>query len=511
MGMEANRTSVEYSKAIAKGAGISLFGQVFGDASRTVFHIILANLLGSAVYGIYSIGFSFLDILSILSIMGLNMGVLRHIAVYETDKDFARLKGTIYFPLYFVTLSTLLLSFIAWQCSSFTAVVIFKKAEVTLSLRVFSIALPFYSVMILLSFIFRGFQKLQFTVLIRDVAHPLTAVILLVLFYYVGSIGLYSALLVYLSSTVVACLFGLLLLKRRIMRKFPGGIRPCYEGKKLLRFSLPLMFVYFIILLLNRIDVLMLGYFKTSAEVGIYSVVFRISQLMFIFWAAVNSIFGPIFAGLFYQEKMEELHHLFKMASRWVFALTLPFVTFLFFFRDEILRIFGKDFVNGGYALLILLTMYLLLSFSGSLGSVLVMTGHQNMELLFAFLTLIANIALNIILIQRFGILGAALATSISLFLLNALKMIYVYVKINIQPFNRAYLRVLYSIIPVILFLLLLKGNQKSYTLFQTAIFAVISMLIYAGAVYFSGLTPEDKHVLKAFLLKFRPISAKQG
>ena len=166
------------SKKIASGGFVSLAGQSTGTIIRTVYHILLAKYLGAAFYGIYSLGFSILNILSTFSIMGLHLGVVRFVAIYLGVKDYERLRGILRFSLLFVLGLGIFIGFVFFWLSPYISIHFFNKPQLTIAAQCFSLVLPLYCLMLMFSFIFRGFQKLQFTVLIRDVSQPLVASLL---------------------------------------------------------------------------------------------------------------------------------------------------------------------------------------------------------------------------------------------------------------------------------------------------------------------------------------------
>ena len=162
------------------------------------------------------------------------------------------------------------------------------------------------------------------------------------------------------------------------------------------------------------------------------------------------------------------------------------------------MMIFGKGYVETGYIVLIVLSFGQLINcMTGGAGFTLIMTGRQNIQLLILVASVLINIALNIILIPRYGSLGAALATSIAISLANITKVVVVFKYIKAHPFSRHMLK--FTMFSIILILLLM--SIRSYMFFPAQISFVIKLIIvlisYAFFFFLAGIKDEDKYLLQ--------------
>lgn len=506
--METHAQVDTITRKIARGGAISFTGQVFSTGARTVYHILLAKFLGSASYGIFSIGLGILNVTNVLAIMGLNLGGVRYIAIYKGENDYPRLKGIFVFSLVFVCLAASILGFILWNLADTMALLIFNERGLIFVIKLFAAALPFFSMTLIIASFFRGLQKLEYTALIQDMAQPLLAIILLLLFSLVG-LDLNSALIAYLFSVTLCFAFALILLRKK---GFPetSDARPRFEAKKWLVFSAPLVLLYFTIILMNKIDVFMLGSLRTSQEVGIYAAASRIAHLIFLFWVAFNSIFSPVFADLFHQKKLKELSKIFKIVTRWTFTFSLPFTMVIFFFNKELLMLFGSNFAEGGHVLRLLAVLWLLVSCCGSLGNILIMTGNRLSEVYLTVIPLVLNILLNYFFIKRWGIIGAALATALSLSIFNIIRMIYIYYKTKLQPFNRDFFKPILAVIPILVILNLVKNGSATHRFSVVLAWSLVAIILYFVLLYVLGLKEDDKKIVQSIVRRFTGHTVKE-
>src|SRR3989338_3307639 len=91
-----------------------------------------------------------------------------------------------------------------------------------------------------------------------------------------------------------------------------------------------------------------------TSYAGIYNIVLRSSVLCSIFFVPLTSVFSPLVSELYEKNRIDELVHIFKVITRWLFSLTVPLFLIFFFYANKILCIFGREFIIGSNAFIIL-------------------------------------------------------------------------------------------------------------------------------------------------------------
>jgi len=172
----------------------------------------------------------------------------------------------------------------------------------------------------------------------------------------------------------------------------------------------------------------MLGMWRTEEEVGIYNVILRICSILTILPLSLNAFSTPKIAEYFWGNKINSLADLINYISKINFFLSTILTFIIIIFAGEILRFFGENFTdNSIYAsLYILLLGYFLNNYFGSVGAILNMLGKEHIFYIITFFSVIINLFLNYILIPKYGILGASISTSFTLFLWKFLGAIYI-------------------------------------------------------------------------------------
>ncbi len=174
-------------------------------------------------------------------------------------------------------------------------------------------------------------------------------------------------------------------------------------------------------LIMSWTDVLLLGYYLNETQVAIYNIAFKISALVTVVLYAINAIASPQFASLFALDKQEELRRLALQIAKLNFFLTIPATVGIFASLGFYSYLFGEEFIAGQFCLIILCVGQFFSAICGSVLTLLNMAGKEKTVRNIVGGTALLNLGLNAVLIQLYGIEGAALATSISLVVWNLL------------------------------------------------------------------------------------------
>ena len=270
------------------------------------------------------------------------------------------------------------------------------------------------------------------------------------------------------------------------------------------------MFVSAIGIIMHWIDILMLGIFSDANAVGMYHPIERTAGLIRMILFAFAGIFAPLFSQYFYESNSEKMKEIYQLSTKWIFVASLPLFIFLMLFSNQMLMLFGSEFDNG-LALKILTVGIMIQAFFGLGSSSLTMSGFSNLNLLNVLVALAVNIIMNIILIPQYGIVGAALATSIALLIISCLRFFENYYILNlnifslklIKPIISAALTIGLTILSKKYFLSLL---DYSSSLLNLALFLLLSIIIiffgYFSFYMFLGIEKEDKDMIDSLKKK---------
>jgi len=488
-------------KAVAKGAGIIFVGMIIGKVLGMVNNILLARFLEPSKYGLFSLGLTVVEFLAIIGVFGLTSGVTRFIPYYHAENRDDKVKHAIRFSLKFSLILSVILAIVLFLLSDQIACLVFKDNRLKIVLQIFSIALPFYTINQITPAIFRGFGNAKYRVLTQDIMLRLIKISAFILFVYFGYL-LYGALAAFIVGTIVTLGISLYLVQKKLFPIFGSNIKTkdASVGRELLSFSWPLLIGGFSYIFYTQTDRLLLGFFKTSEDIGIYTAGSQISHLVTFVLPSFAFLFLPVMSELYSKKKIQDFSSLYKSITRWIFLITLPlFLFFLFFPEEIILLLFGSLYISGATVLRILAFAFFVNASVGLTWDTLVAMGKTKFVMITQGAGAVTNVALNLLLISPFGIEGAAIGTACGIIIMNIMQLIVIYRSIRFHPYDKQYLKI-FAIAILIMFLitttiwLFIKQIPCWSVLI---IFPIYFVLYMAFVIKIKYLQREDKMILK--------------
>jgi O-antigen/teichoic acid export membrane protein len=172
--------------------------------------------------------------------------------------------------------------------------------------------------------------------------------------------------------------------------------------------------------------------------VGVYQVVYPLATLLTLALSAFGFLTMPVLSEHHAEGRDEEFRGLYRTLSKWVFATSLPvLLVYLVLPRTVIGVTFGQEYVEGALALAVLAVGFGSHAVVGPNTNALTSLGHSRLVMYDSVGAALSNVALNVVLVPRYGIVGAAAATTVSYVLVNGLMSAQLYRLAGIQPFSR--------------------------------------------------------------------------
>lgn len=489
---------------IAKGASISFIGSFLGRCISFLCQLIVARSFGAEVFGLYILGLIILRITELIARFGLHTGAMRFISTYRKDNP-GKVKGVLISVSLISFINGILIGGITYLGAGFISETIFHKPELTDIVKAFALCVPFMAAMMVIAAASQGFHTTKYSVYIKDIIQPLANIVFIILFIQSG-FGIFWIVNAFVISHVIALLAGFYLISRQAVEIRQKDIKPVYETKKLLSYSAPLLLQGFLSFLILWTDIIMLGYMKTTTEVGIYRAASQIPIFLAMILSASNTIYAPAIAEMHQTGQTGRMEWMFKTTTRWVFYLTLPATLVFIFSAGDIMAIFGSDYMAAGAPVLIVLSVAQFINcVTGGVGFTLIMTDKQYVEMLNTIAMVFLNILLNYLLIPIYGSFGAAIATAIAIGTINLIRLLEVYIFCKIHPYSKSYIHGIIS--GVIAFIALYIFNK--YFPYHSGLIRIISNSLIAGIIFVSifitkGLNEEDKLLLNTVSNRFK-------
>ena len=179
-------------------------------------------------------------------------------------------------------------------------------------------------------------------------------------------------------------------------------------------------------MVMNWTDTLMIGYYLTEDEVGIYRLAFKVAALVTFAQFAINSIAAPMFSSFKAKGDMTGLRRMVRNIGYLNVLISGPIFISILLFPNLVLEFFGDEFSKGSEPLIILAVGSVINALCGPVMYLLNMTGKEKAARNIIIVASVLNVVLNLTFIPTYGLIGAAYATSISTVIWNALAVVQI-------------------------------------------------------------------------------------
>ncbi|RLJ09144.1 MAG: hypothetical protein DRP13_01050 [Candidatus Aenigmatarchaeota archaeon] len=431
-----------YLKTIVKGAGLVLIGTIISKFLSFVYRIFIARYFGVEEYGIFSMALALLSFFMIIVLLGLPQGITRYVSYYKSKGSEAKVKGTILDSFKLSLIVSVILAFLLFLISDTIAFYLFHDTtgKITTLIRIMSLSLPFFSLFMLSTSASVGFKKIEHRVYTEYISQNLLKLVFTVFFGLIG-LGVFGIGLAWTLAIILTSFLSLYLLNKTfpLIKK---TIKSHPMKKELLHFSMPLLFAGFLGTIVSYTDTVMLGFFTTPKEVGIYNAALPIAQLLMVPSALLSSLLLPVLSEMYAKKKTLAIKKIYKTITRWSFYLSFPLLVTILFFSQQILIVtFGEIYIKGSTALIIL-SMGFFLNFTLiHVVNVMSLMKKTTKVLHLSIVAAFTNFLLNLFLIPVWNIEGAATASFTSYLIIFILSLIWINKNLHMFPLEFAYVK----------------------------------------------------------------------
>jgi O-antigen/teichoic acid export membrane protein len=485
---------------VATGSSINFLGSIVRTLANFVYAILLATFLDPASVGLFFLGITLITLLGTTSTLGLDTGLVRYTALYDGIGDRARVRGILAGGFLVAAPIAVLIAVAVFVLAGPIANGVFDKPDLAFALKVFAPYIPLYVIARLFNSGTQGLKQMKAQVYSRDFAEQIIKIALtsgLVVF----GISLTQVISINLVSLAVAMVLSLYFLIR-MEPVFGHGLRRVYEFRRLLSFSAPLAVSTLLSLLLLWTDTLFLGFFRPSEDVGIYSIAIRIATLGGLVLVSFNAIFAPLASDLYNRRENERLEKLLKTVTKWVSAISFPIFAGLALYAYNVLGLINVDYTIGATAFVILTIGKMFDAVTGPVANMLIMCGRPRIVLLNNIVVFMIDVVLCIVLIPRYGMVGAAIASAATLILFNVGVGSGVIFLLKLQPFSKRFFALMAAGAVAAIIGFAVKQLLPGQLGLVCSIVAFIAS--YTGLAYLAVFDASDMEVAREFLAKLK-------
>jgi O-antigen/teichoic acid export membrane protein len=462
---------------VARGSTLNLVGAAFSGATTVAFTVIVTRTFSMPLAGAFFTAISLFLIAETAATLGGYVGLVNFIAGLRSLGQENRISAIFRAAIVPVTVVSVAAAAVMFLTGGqLTRIVLgghlghagANQAAVITSLRWLAIALPFAALLDTLLGATRGYRAMQPTVVIDRLGRSGLQVLGVLVAAVAGAVGLLAPLWAapYLPAAVLAWLWLRRIRPQRGLHRVgqPGrkgrrhpaaparASRPVptawagLASKQLTRadfwgfwrFTAPRALAALAQVTIQRLDIVLVAIMRGPAAAAIYTAATRFLVAGQFANAAISMAAQPRFAELFTVGHRREVNSVYQATTAWLMLLTWPLYLLAMIFGPEVLTVFGHSYRAGGTVMVILGGAMLLATACGQVDMVLIASGRSSWSLMNGLLAVGANVGLDLALIPRYGIAGAAIGWAVAIALTNVVPLIQLAAVFRVHPFGRS-------------------------------------------------------------------------
>jgi len=198
------------------------------------------------------------------------------------------------------------------------------------------------------------------------------------------------------------------------------------------------------VMFVSRLDMLMIGALLDLEQVAFYTLAFYIGSVIKVPGKSIVSISVPLLAKAWEEQDFKQIQTIYSKSSINQLIVGGLFFLCVWINIDAIFSILPEKFSYGKWVVMYIGLAQLFNVAAGLNGSIIVNSKYYKYDLVTNILLVVLTIISNYLLIPKYGINGAAMATAFSVFLFNLIRLILIKVKMGLQPFS---LKTLYTVL----------------------------------------------------------------
>lgn len=382
--------------------------RIGGAAAALFLAVYLGRTIGADDAGRFFVGLNVVLGFSFLTRLGLDTALIKLTGPAWERGDRSYMRGLLLQSMLISGVLSLVLAVIGYIIVQ-SSIIRLDDASLVATLKNCLIALPPFSVALVLSGLLKGMRKPELAGLLERSGLPVVTLIFAMSLSVFRQIDAAIVMLAYAIGALGLVVLGVSVAWRNTSTS--DVVR--YERWPIIKAAaLPLVVSGLAGFFINWWSGIAIAWFASPEDVGILGAAQRVANTFMLVLVAFNSVFAPRFPGLYQRGDLVALERLARRSTRMMLAVTaLPFIVCIIF-SSEVMSVFGAEFTQGGLCMAILCVGQLINIATGSVGFLLNMTGHEAVTRQIVLVISSITLVLGTVVIALFGVLGAAIVTA---------------------------------------------------------------------------------------------------
>jgi O-antigen/teichoic acid export membrane protein len=466
---------------IVIGSGIIFAGTLIGLLLDIIIKRVFTSYLSPGDFGIYSLALTVISITGAIATLGLSDGVARYVAYFRGRNEDHKIHELI--------TSAAVMGLTASVIAMLVSPVLFARMagngfdiqdKILDVIKIMIFAIPVTILLNVAVAIYRGFDRTNVNMYFYNLVRPLSLLVF-------ASAAVFFRLsfheIVFMDLLSMIFTFGLMSVYfiKRPPFELKLKLKFSEPTKQLIRYSLPLLITSTLLNIMSWTATMMLGYFTSAEVVGVYSAVSPLVGFLGMLIGPMGFVYVPVVSKLCGENRAGLVGPIYQIMTKWCFLLTFPIFALMFVYPEFLLtNIYGAQYASGALVLRVLALGSIANSYFGFNYHTIMASGDSDLLMKCSLASAGMNVLLNFILIPQYGILGAAIASSVSFLSIEVFMTFKIWKNQNMHPFSLTYRRLTFIGILMVASMLaarkalLLTGANWEYAAFIILYFVVV-------------------------------------
>jgi O-antigen/teichoic acid export membrane protein len=443
-----DRPKPDSGRGLVRGSTLLLVGRLISILAGFITHVVIVRYLSQSAYGGFAYALTVVGMVQSFVALGLNRSIARFAPIFHEQGDRPRLLGTIALTvLVIVSLGLTAVAILHGFSGIIARFVHDDQAHALLLVLVF--LAPIQALDDMLINLFAVFAKPRAIFFQRYVLAPALKLAVVIAFVLTSHDVFFIAIGYVVSSLIGLAIYGYLFVRElrdhRLLDNWSWR-QLILPWREVLGFSLPLLTTELVSM--NAMSVVLLGYFWGSSSVATFRAVFPISKLTELVTASFTALFTPTAARMFAKGDIAGINHLYWRTAIWMAVASFPIFALTFSLAHPVtVLLYGSRYEQSAPILAMLSLGYFFNAAFGFNALTLQVFGRVRYVVVVNIVTIVLNLALSLILVPKFGALGAGIATMVAVIVHNILKQVGLGLGTGIKKFEWRFARVYFAIL----------------------------------------------------------------
>jgi O-antigen/teichoic acid export membrane protein len=398
---------------MAQVSAKGLFNIFWGLAASSIISAIgvmlVAGILSEGDYGLVAIVLTGPNLIAIFRDWGVDWATIKYTAQYRAENKEENIKNVLASLVVFEIILGLALSLFSFFISGFLATNIFDRPDIMPLIQIASFTIFADALLKAAQATFTGYEKMEYHS-ITSIVYSLLKTGLMLLLVILG-FGTYGAVVGTTVSYLLSGVFSVLLLYVAIFKNLKtqdSKLEIFSTMKTMFRYGLPLSISTIVSGFLAQFYNVLIAIYATDLLVGNYQVALNFAFIVTFFVMPVITVLLPAFSKLDCNKEQETLGHVFRFSVKYASLLIVPIAfAVIALSQPGVSTIFGAKYSNTPLYLALYVVTFIYTAFGYlSVENVLKSQGKTDVNMKLTLITSGISLALNLVLIPSFGILG---------------------------------------------------------------------------------------------------------